>query len=204
MFIKDILGKSKNNLDHEIKKHTKLALLAAAIPNREYLDISLLSAYADGTVTLEIPTRKDLESVMKEFPPVDLVLVQNGSASIMPLMKMTKTERANYLDKIAPVYFQLQQWVPNKLHQDFIWYCQKGDLLVKVIARVKDDPAHYEAAHSYGGRHGNRISSYGWRTQSLPGTLGVTYSNSHAPQTPNIVLSYWEKECTLEDIFDML
>lgn len=212
MHLNDLLEKDRKAATKKMDEHQALALFASALPANDslnYLDVMMIAPYGYATVTLEIPTRRDLDPIVALFPPANLAAVSNGSFAMIPATH-PDAHRGTAIP-VAPIYFRLRQWIPGELHREFIWYT---DLMVlgkkekvQVVVRVKDDPAHYEECHrreAIGRGKGFSIVNYEWRAVSLPGTLGMRYDNSHAPKTPPIHLSYWEKECDTEDILNNL
>lgn len=204
----DFLNKVDKTFSEATKEHSKVTSLLEVIPDIDYKDVSIHSAYADGCVTVEVETRSDVSKFVKLFPPVDVVLVRHGTVSIEPKQRIRESDRESAQD-IFPIHFQLQAWTRLETKREFRWYTRcpwsgnpNWGTLVEVRVSIKDDPAGYNENHSRD-RQGN-ITKYSWLPRSLPGDETIVYSNSHAPATPNTVISYWGGHRSLAEVLNLL
>lgn len=161
------------------------------------LEFRVLSVHgfksADGSLHLEVKTRKDIPALLEKFPPVPLAYVKSGSVSIQPLETTTDEvrEKAQSFEEICPWIFQVERVsVEYPTKSSVRWYTKIGWRRLQITAEIERDEVDL-VPNFTGTTDHSKISS--WTPRNLPTGKRISWwaGTNDRGAVPNNITIYW-------------
>ena len=146
-----------------------------------------------GQLVFEMTDRTQLESLLEKLPPVETIFLQQkgGCSTFLPLASFDGILKEKQTS--TPVYgvkFDVNGYGPGHINEEFNWWTQLGDQLVKISLKMKSGTAsssHLVANHDPDSKSRQFVS---WIFSGLPDGTPVYWGHFSAP-VPGSITVYW-------------